>query len=97
MPELIGNFNNVQFVNGFFFVIKFVYCVCYRLERSLTQSLRQQQDEAYELSLRADQEKERIKQLEQQEIQRQQQLVQDEINAEQQKKEVKRLELLSIN
>jgi FAS-associated factor 2 len=30
-----------------------------RLERSLTQSLRQQQDEAYELSLRADQEKER--------------------------------------
>lgn len=58
------------------------------MERSLTQSLRQQQDEAYELSLRADQEKERIKMLEQLEIQRQQQLVQDEINAEQQKKEV---------
>lgn len=34
----------------------------YRLERSFTQSLRQQQDEAYEQSLRADQEKERKKQ-----------------------------------
>lgn len=33
-----------------------------RLERSFTQSLRQQQDEAYELSLRADQEKERRRQ-----------------------------------
>lgn len=33
-----------------------------RLERSFTQSLRQQQDEAYELSLKADQEKERRRQ-----------------------------------
>lgn len=33
-----------------------------RLERSFTQSLRQQQDEAYEVSLRADQEKERRRQ-----------------------------------
>ncbi|XP_054743787.1 FAS-associated factor 2 [Anastrepha obliqua] len=35
-----------------------------RLERNLTQTLRQQQDEAYQLSLRADEEKERLRQLE---------------------------------
>uniref|UniRef100_A0A0K8TN65 Putative regulator of the ubiquitin pathway n=1 Tax=Tabanus bromius TaxID=304241 RepID=A0A0K8TN65_TABBR len=58
-----------------------------RLERSLTQSLRQQQDEAYEQSLRADQEKERKKQLEREELLRAQQAQEDEKRAEQQKKE----------
>jgi len=58
-----------------------------RLERNLNQTLRQQQDEAYELSLKADQEKERLKQLEREEIQRQQQAFEDEIQAEQQRKE----------
>lgn len=59
-----------------------------RLERSLTQSLRQQQDEAYEVSLRADQEKERMKQLERDEIQRQLQAVENERLAELEKKQV---------
>lgn len=54
----------------------------------MTQSLRQQQDEAYELSLRADQEKERVKQLERDEILRQQRAFEDELHAEQQRKEV---------
>lgn len=58
------------------------------MERNLTQSLRQQQDEAYELSLKADQEKERLKQLERDEMLRQQQAFEDELQAEQQRKEV---------
>lgn len=58
-----------------------------RLERSLTQSLRQQQDEAYELSLKADQEKERQKQLERNEIQRQVELIEEEKRAEERKKD----------
>lgn len=41
-----------------------------RLERSLTQTLRQQQDVAYEESLKADQEKERRRQLEREEQQK---------------------------
>lgn len=60
-----------------------------RLERSLTQSLRQQQDEAYEVSLRADQEKERLRQLERDEAQRQLQAIEDERLAEQERKEVR--------
>lgn len=58
------------------------------MERNLTQALRQQQDEAYEVSLRADQEKERLKQLERDEMLRQQQAFEDEVQAEQQRKEV---------
>lgn len=58
------------------------------MERNLTHTLRQQQDEAYELSLKADQEKERLKQLERDEIQRRQQAFEDELQAEQQRKEV---------
>lgn len=49
-----------------------------RLERSLNQSIRQQQDVAYELSLQADQEKERKKQ---EEIAKQRR-VQEELEAE---------------
>lgn len=41
-----------------------MYCEFYSFERKFVQDLRQQQDEAYELSLKADQEKERLKQLE---------------------------------
>lgn len=48
--------------------------------------MRQQQDEAYELSLKADQEKERLKQLERDEIVREQQDVENLRLAEQQKK-----------
>lgn len=51
--------------------------------------MRQQQDEAYEVSLRADQEKERLKQLERDEILRQQRAFEDELLAEQQRKDVR--------
>lgn len=67
----------------FFFFFRFV---C-RLERSFTQSLRQQQDEAYEQSLRADQEKERLKQLEQQVQLEKEQEIEAERNAEHQRKQ----------
>lgn len=50
--------------------------------------MRQQQDEAYEVSLKADQEKERLKQLERDEILRLQRAFEDEVQAEQQRKEV---------
>lgn len=59
-----------------------------RLERSATQSLRQQQDAAYEESLRADQEKERRKQLLREEEQRRQDAINAEILAGIQRKEV---------
>lgn len=62
-----------------------------RLERSLTQSLRQQQDEAYEESLKADQEKERQKQLLKEEQQRRQDAINAEIMAGLQRKEVCKL------
>lgn len=68
-----------------------IWYVFFRLERSLTQSLRQQQDEAYEVSLRADQEKERLKQLEREKIIQQQLDEEAERNAEVQRKEVSRL------
>lgn len=58
-----------------------------RLERSLTQSLRQQQDEAYEQSLKADQEKERRKQIEREELLKAQQAEEDLRRAEQEKKD----------
>ena len=54
-----------------------------RLERSMTQTLRQQQDEAYLASLKADQEKEKRKQEEQEKLRQQelekQQKIDDEI------------------
>lgn len=58
-----------------------------RLERSFTQSLRQQQDEAYELSLRADQEKERRKQEELEEQRRAQEAVEEERRREEEAKD----------
>lgn len=61
----------------------------HRLERSLTQTLRQQQDEAYEQSLRADQEKERLKQLEKEKLIQKQLDEEAELFAEQQRKEVR--------
>lgn len=52
------------------------------------QDLRQQQDEAYEESLRADQEKERLKQMERDRILQQQLQEEAEILAKQREKEV---------
>ncbi len=57
-----------------------------RLERSFTQTLRQQQDLAYEQSLRADQEKERKKQEELAEQKRAQQALEEEKLAAERKK-----------
>lgn len=71
-------------LNTFFYIVEFVI----RLERSLTQTLRQQQDEAYEQSLRADQEKERLRQLEKEKIIQKQLDEEAELFAEQQRKEV---------
>lgn len=68
-----------------------------RLERSFTQSLRQQQDEAYEESLRADEEKERQKQVEREEIMRVERAQQDERQAEEDRKNVGILVLYSEN
>lgn len=58
-----------------------------RLERSFTQSLRQQQDEAYEVSLRADQEKERRRQEKLEEEQKVQAAIDAEKRAEEEKKQ----------
>ncbi|KFB45624.1 hypothetical protein ZHAS_00013616 [Anopheles sinensis] len=65
-----------------------------RLERDLTQTLRQQQDEAYQRSLQADQEKQRRKQQEREEAMRIQAAIEAEQLAEQQRKEdIERLKL----
>lgn len=65
-----------------------------RLERDLTQTLRQQQDEAYQMSLRADQEKQRRKQEERDEVLRVQQAIEAERQAERQRLEsIERLKL----
>lgn len=60
----------------------------YSFERKFTQDLRQQQDEAYELSLKADQEKERLKQLEKERLLQQQLQEEAEILEKQRQKEV---------
>ncbi|XP_059616504.1 FAS-associated factor 2 [Phlebotomus argentipes] len=57
-----------------------------RLERSLTQTLRKQQDEAYEQSLKADQEKERRKQEEKEEQLKREQAIEAEKQAEVERK-----------
>ncbi|XP_053694542.1 FAS-associated factor 2 [Sabethes cyaneus] len=65
-----------------------------RLERDLTQTLRQQQDEAYQMSLRADQEKQRRKQEEREAALRAQQAIEAEHLAEQQRLEnIERLKM----
>ncbi|XP_035794477.1 FAS-associated factor 2-like [Anopheles albimanus] len=65
-----------------------------RLERDLTQTLRQQQDEAYQRSLQADQEKQRRKQQEREEARRIQDAIDAERRAEEQRKEdIERLKL----
>uniref|UniRef100_A0A182W7G8 UBX domain-containing protein n=1 Tax=Anopheles minimus TaxID=112268 RepID=A0A182W7G8_9DIPT len=65
-----------------------------RLERDLTQTLRQQQDEAYQRSLQADQEKQRRKQQEREEAMRIQAAIEAEQQAEQQRKDdIERLKL----
>lgn len=64
----------------------FSLCSC---ERKFVQDLRQQQDEAYELSLRADQEKERLKQLERERLLQQEMQEEAERLEKQRQKEVK--------
>lgn len=56
------------------------------MERSLNASLRQQQDEAYEVSLRADQEKERMKMEERQKEQQRRQMECDNAANEEKRK-----------
>ncbi|XP_054082820.1 FAS-associated factor 2 [Zeugodacus cucurbitae] len=58
-----------------------------RLERNLTQTLRQQQDEAYQLSLRADEEKERLRQLERDAVRQAEEAIERERAEEARKKE----------
>lgn len=58
-----------------------------RLERSFTQSLRAQQDEAYEQSLRADEEKERRRQEQLEEVRKAQEAEENERKAEERRKE----------
>lgn len=60
-----------------------------RLERSLTQTLRAQQDVAYEESLRADQEKERKRQIERENQERIEKEIQAEHDAEERRLELK--------
>lgn len=66
----------------------FIAFFYYSFERKFTQDLRQQQDEAYELSLKADQEKERLKQLEKERLLQQQLQEEAEILEKQRQKEV---------
>lgn len=63
----------------------FLFCSA---ERKLVQSIRQQQDEAYEESLRADQEKERLKKIEQDRLLQQQIELEAQRLAREQLKEV---------
>lgn len=60
-----------------------------RLERSLTQTLRAQQDEAYEESLKADQEKERKREKEREEQKKVEREIQEEKDAVQRRLELK--------
>lgn len=69
-----------------------------RLERSLTQTLRAQQDVAYEESLKADREKERKKQLERDEQARVEREIQAEQEAEERRLDLKeRLKMELVN
>lgn len=62
-----------------------------RVERSFNQSLRQQQDEAYMMSLLADQEKERQRCEEQDRRESEAKLLREEAEAERRRKEVKHI------
>ncbi|XP_067623437.1 FAS-associated factor 2 [Eurosta solidaginis] len=65
-----------------------------RLERNFTQTLRQQQDEAYQLSLRADEEKERRRQMERDaERQAQQAIERERAEEERRKEDIARLKV----
>lgn len=83
----------LKFVYFFFFYIEVTinrkYILFFSFERKFVQDLRQQQDEAYELSLRADQEKERLKQLEQERLLQLQQQEEEERLEKQRQKEVR--------
>jgi FAS-associated factor 2 len=60
----------------------------FRNERSQTNLLRQQQDEAYQESLLADQEKERVKREQQEALEREQDKIRQEVEERQRQKEV---------
>lgn len=60
----------------------------FRNERSQTNLLRQQQDEAYQESLLADQEKERVKREQQQALDKEQERIREEEQERQRQKEV---------
>lgn len=68
---------------------------CFREERSQTQILRQQQDEAYQASLRADQEKDRKKREEEEQIRQEEEKVRQTVLAEERRRRVSLL-FLSI-
>lgn len=72
----------------FHIITYFVFILFLSAERKLVQSIRQQQDEAYEVSLRADQEKERLKQLEQEKILQQMREEEEERQARERLKQV---------
>lgn len=70
----------------------------YRVERSLTQTLRAQQDEAYQESLRADQEKERRRALERQAVLDEERRRREELEAEEaRKRAIEQEKLDSVN
>lgn len=73
---------------NFHIITYFVFILFLSAERKLVQSIRQQQDEAYEVSLRADQEKERLKQLEQEKILQQMREEEEERQARERLKQV---------
>lgn len=65
-------------------------CLCPREERNQTQVLRQQQDEAYLVSLRADQEKDRKRREEQEQKRLEEEKVQQTVLAEERRRRVRR-------
>lgn len=68
------------------------------MERSLTQTLRAQQDEAYQESLRADQEKERLREIERQAILEEERRQREEIEAEEERRQaIEREKMESAN
>jgi FAS-associated factor 2 len=62
--------------------------LCHRVERSFNQTLRRQQDEAYALSLRADEEKERRRRQEQERREEEERQIREAEEAERLRKEV---------
>lgn len=77
---IYSNFSSIQ--------TKHTKCICFSEERNQTQVLRQQQDEAYLASLRADQEKERKKREEQEQRRQEEEKVRQSALAEERRRRV---------